>query len=134
MYCRLDDAGQARYLRISTFALPEHRRKVRRLIVLDDVTNTERQRQALERADRLDALGQLTGGIAHDFNNLLASVQYALLLTKNDECSPAQAKYIDTALKSVKSGTGLTNRLLAFAKQQPGLAKSRAVATVMEEF
>ena len=39
-----------------------------------DVSEQRETQQRLQRAHKMEALGQLTGGIAHDFNNILASV------------------------------------------------------------
>ncbi|CAN0599236.1 unnamed protein product, partial [Ectocarpus sp. 12 AP-2014] len=71
--------------------------------------------------------------IAHDFNNLLATVQYSLDLAKSADPASRHV-YIETAQKSVERGSALTNRLLAFAKQQPGLSQSTEVATFLVDF
>lgn len=41
------------------------------VIVFRDMTREKEMQQELQRAQRLDALGQLAGGLAHDFNNML---------------------------------------------------------------
>ncbi len=44
------------------------------LVVLQDVTESERIRRLAESQERLAAVGQLAAGIAHDFNNLLTGI------------------------------------------------------------
>ena len=83
---------------------------------------------------RLDALGQLTGGIAHDFNNLLATILYAMQLTRSDDISERSDRVLATAISAVERGRELTGRLLAFAKRQPGLARSRPLVESFAEF
>jgi nitrogen-specific signal transduction histidine kinase/ActR/RegA family two-component response regulator len=73
----------------------------------------------LGRAQKLDALGQLTGGIAHDFNNLLGVIvsngDLLLDLVKGD---PQPTELTNEILESAAHGAALTHRLLAFARQQ----------------
>lgn len=126
--------NERRYVRVSSAPVGADDRMLSSVVILDDVTEQERQRQHAERSDRLDALGQLTGGIAHDFNNLLATVQYALQLAMDDPGDQRRDAYLQTAMQSVERGVDLTGRLLAFAKQQPGKAKSQDVADLIEEF
>ena len=77
-----DGSADPRYTRISSAPLArEHSPDITTVIVLDDVSEQEKNRQQVERAGRLDALGQLTGGIAHDFNNLLAAIKYSIQLS-----------------------------------------------------
>ena len=63
-----------RYVRISSSPIESETSPVRFVMLMDDVSEQEMNRQQVERKSRLDALGQLTGGIAHDFNNLLAGI------------------------------------------------------------
>ncbi len=44
------------------------------LILITDISERMRAQEALIRAERLGALGQMAGGIAHDFNNTLVSI------------------------------------------------------------
>ncbi|MEO0392097.1 MAG: PAS domain-containing protein [Pseudomonadota bacterium] len=123
-----------RYVRVSSSPVSAEDSNICCVLVLDDVSEQEMNRQQVERTSRLDALGQLTGGIAHDFNNLLATVQYALQLASNEPGGSKRNLYLETAMKSVERGSHLTKRLLAFAKQQPGLAKSGRISEIMSEF
>jgi CheY-like chemotaxis protein len=69
----------------------------------------------------MDAVGQLTGGIAHDFNNMLAVVIGSLdLLGRRLEGADARVRrYLDAAGDSARRAAQLTQRLLAFSRQQP---------------
>ncbi|WP_020173866.1 CHASE3 domain-containing protein [Methyloferula stellata] len=81
----------------------------------------ERLSDQLRQAQKMEAVGQLTGGIAHDFNNMLAIVIGSLNLLKRrldrGETSDA-AQLMDSALEGATRAAGLTNRLLAFSRQQ----------------
>ena len=77
--------------------------------------------EALRQSQKMEAVGQLTGGIAHDFNNMLAVVIGSLeLLGRRFSTDDARAKrYIEAATESAKRAANLTQRLLAFSRQQP---------------
>ncbi|MEO0388483.1 MAG: PAS domain-containing protein, partial [Pseudomonadota bacterium] len=128
------DGLDMRYVRISSAPVTVEGSSMAAVMILDDVSEQEKNRQQVERTARLDALGQLTGGIAHDFNNLLATVQYALELAESADSQSQRIGYLDIAKKSVERGSALTGRLLAFAKQQPGLAEAQRVTRVLEDF
>jgi CheY-like chemotaxis protein/two-component sensor histidine kinase len=67
----------------------------------------------------METIGQLTGGVAHDFNNLLMAVMGNLeLLRKRVPDDPRLHRLIDGALQGAERGASLTQRLLAFARQQ----------------
>lgn len=104
------------------------------ILLMDDVTSQEKNRQQIERNSRLDALGQLTGGMAHDFNNLLATILYAVELAQKSSDKEKAHAMLNRALSTVMRGRELTSRLLTFAKRQPGQSRSRRVAEVFEEF
>jgi CheY-like chemotaxis protein len=74
----------------------------------------------------MEIVGQLSGGIAHDFNNLLTIVLGGLEVIGRQlpalGTSPATARIMrarDMALQGVHRAVTLTNRLLAFSRQQP---------------
>jgi PAS domain S-box-containing protein len=88
------------------------------MIVAEDVTEQRATEQKLRRALRMEVLGRLTGGIAHDFNNLLNVIvlEAEALVAEGDVAVAMSARSIlNTALR----GADLTQRLLAFARQQP---------------
>lgn len=82
--------------------------------------------ELLRQAQKMEAVGQLTGGVAHDFNNLLTIIQGGLEMIGRQvpilDASPAASRIVrgnDMALEAVRRATRLTERLLAFARQQP---------------
>jgi signal transduction histidine kinase len=75
--------------------------------------------EAFRHAQKMEAVGQLTGGVAHDFNNLLSAVLGNLkLLRKRLGDDAAARRLIDGAIEGAERGASLTQRLLAFARQQ----------------
>ena len=129
------NSADLRYLRVSSAQVGvEVDTDVGTVLVLDDISEQERNRQQIERSSRLDALGQLTGGIAHDFNNMLATIEYAVQLAQDQDDPEKSETYLRTALGAVRRGADLTKRLLAFAKNQPGLAKSWSIDDVFAHF
>ncbi|MEZ5583702.1 MAG: hypothetical protein R3F37_13960 [Candidatus Competibacteraceae bacterium] len=49
-----------------------------------DLTQYKLCQRALNRVQRMEAIGQLTGGIAHDFNNLLTLMMGSLAFLKKE--------------------------------------------------
>jgi len=131
MSCTTTD--ERRFVRATTAPLGREHPEAHCLLVLEDVTEAELQKQQLETTARLDALGQMTGGIAHDFNNILATIQYALDLAERDLPETTDRSYLEVARTSVNRGSDLTKRLLAFAKQRPNAARALSVEDVFQD-
>ncbi|MGJ4802455.1 PAS domain-containing protein [Luteimonas sp. SDU82] len=89
--------------------------------VAEEVAGRAQVEDALRQAQKMEAVGQLTGGIAHDFNNMLATVigPLDLLSERIAESDPRMKRYIDLALDGAQRAAQLTQRLLAFSRQQP---------------
>ncbi|WP_200932572.1 PAS domain-containing protein [Pseudorhodoferax sp. Leaf267] len=89
--------------------------------VAEEVAERLRTEEALRQSQKMEAVGQLTGGIAHDFNNMLAVVIGSLdLLGRRYVGDDARARrYVDAAKDGAKRAAQLTQRLLAFSRQQP---------------
>lgn len=79
-----------------------------------------RAESALQRAQKMEALGALTGGVAHDFNNSLqvisANLQLLAVYTKDH---PLALKRVESALSGVERGARLASQLLSFGRRQP---------------
>lgn len=89
--------------------------------VLEEVAQRTRAEDALRQSQKMEAVGQLTGGIAHDFNNMLATVigPLDLLAMRMGDSDPRAKRYIDMAIDGATRAAQLTQRLLAFSRQQP---------------
>ena len=123
-----------RYVKLTSSEVISDGSPVTYVLVVEDVSELENNRQQVERTSRLDALGQLTGGVAHDFNNILQIIQYGLDLIGDNQLDQEAQGHLATMRKSVDRGARLTQRLLAFAKRQPGLAASAYARDVLIEF
>lgn len=80
-----------------------------------------RTEAALRQVQKMEAVGQLTGGIAHDFNNLLGGIMGALEIAraKIEQNKPEDiTRYLELSETAVKRAASLTQRLLAFSRQQ----------------
>ena len=110
--------------------------------VIEGVAERVRIEDALRQAQKMEAVGQLTGGIAHDFNNMLAVVNSALELlgrrfSKSADAADERAlHYIGMAKGGVRRAADLTQRLLAFSRQQaltPGALCANRLVDCMSE-
>ncbi|KEJ88004.1 transporter substrate-binding domain-containing protein [Sulfitobacter donghicola] len=109
---------KAKYVRLSSSSLPlDASSEIGTVVILDDVSEYERQRKETERSGRMSAVGQLTGGVAHDFNNLLAIIMGNLELIKEAGLTEIQEGMADAGLAATRRGADLTKSLLAFSRQ-----------------
>jgi PAS domain S-box-containing protein len=83
-----------------------------------DLSELKMLEAQLMRSQRMDAIGQLTGGVAHDFNNVMTTIAGNLDLIKGSGVSDEVDQFADGALRGVDRGASLTQRLLAFSRQQ----------------
>ena len=87
------------------------------LVTSVDITERRHAEERLKQAQKMEAVGQLTGGVAHDFNNLLAVIGGNAELLEDDPKN--NSALTAPIVRAVKRGAELTQRLLAFSRQQP---------------
>jgi signal transduction histidine kinase/DNA-binding response OmpR family regulator len=75
--------------------------------------------EALNRSQKLEAIGKLTGGVAHDFNNILQVIGGNLQLLQVVLPEGRATRYVASALQAVQRGAKLSSQLLAYARRQP---------------
>lgn len=84
-----------------------------------DITERKKQEEHLRRAQKMEAIGQLTGGVAHDFNNQLGIViGYLDFLGEFAKTDENANKWVKAATKAVLHCTDLTRQLLSFSRVQ----------------
>ena len=88
-------------------------------VFITDITEQKQAAEQRQRAQRLEAIGQLTGGVAHDFNNLLT-----IILANGDQLmdrvrTEEVRHSVSMILQAAERGAELTRQLLAFARRQP---------------
>ena len=88
----------------------------RRLVA--EIAEREQMQAALQQAQKMEAVGQLTGGVAHDFNNLLAAVLGNLELAMAKVTDEAALRLLGKAERAALRGAKLTRQLLAFSRVQ----------------
>lgn len=102
-------------------AVGELRTGERRLYVaaVRDVTERKRVEAALQQAQKMEAVGQLTSGIAHDFRNHLAVIIINLELLEQRLADRTDLQSLTQhALDAADRSTALAQRLLAFSRKR----------------
>jgi PAS domain S-box-containing protein len=89
--------------------------------VADEIAERLKTEEQLRQAQKMEAVGQLTGGIAHDFNNMLAVTIGGINLARRklDGGDTDVGRFLDGAVEGAQRAATLTQRLLAFSRQQP---------------
>jgi signal transduction histidine kinase len=89
--------------------------------LVSEIATRETAEAQVRQMQKMEAIGQLTGGIAHDFNNMLAIVTSAmnLIQRKLARGETEIGQFVESALDATQRAANLTQRLLAFSRQQP---------------
>jgi PAS domain S-box-containing protein len=89
------------------------------IVQINDTSEKKEVNERLQKAQKMEAIGQLTGGLAHDFNNLLTVIIGNLqLLDGKLGADEKSAKRVAEAVDAARKGSDLTRQLLAFARKQ----------------
>ncbi len=92
--------------------------------VTRDLTERRAGEEQLRQVQKMESVGQLTGGVAHDFNNLLTVIIGNLDALQRHLREPTAdmerlKRSAENAMRGARRGESLTQRLLAFSRQQP---------------
>jgi PAS domain S-box-containing protein len=82
-----------------------------------DVTQQRQFDERLRKAQRMDAIGNLTAGVAHNFNNMLAAILPVLELFRS-AAPESLAPYVDHAEQAGARAAELVRQLMTFAGQR----------------
>ena len=82
-----------------------------------ELVRRDQMQAALVKAQRLEAVGQLTGGVAHDFNNLLTVISGNHELLEARLTDPKSLELLKRAHEAADMAARLTSRLLTFARR-----------------
>ncbi len=103
-------------------------------LIVQDVSERINAEKQLRRAQKMDAVGQLTGGIAHDFNNILGIISGNITLlerqwhgqqqAEQQEMDEKSQKRIDTIKHSTQRAIDLTRQLLNFSRKEADSVKT----------
>ncbi len=100
---------------------------------LHDLTDRHQAQQAVEAAQRMEALARLTGGIAHDFNNLLTIIIGNLELLEAKLVDDNQKALLNEALTAAELGSKVIDKLMVHGRRGPLQPIRLDVNTVIEE-
>ena len=81
----------------------------------------EKTEERLRQAQKMEAVGQLTGGLAHDFNNIMTAIKGSIELLRlrvGQGRLDDLDRYLSAAEAASDRAAAVTNRLLAFSRQQ----------------
>ncbi len=102
--------------------------------VEDALAERDQAEAALRRAQKLEAVGQLTGGVAHDFNNLLTIIVGALdLMQRHPDDAARRERMVEAAQGAARRGERLTQQLLAFSRRQALKPERVSVDALLKE-
>ena len=87
----------------------------------DQADALARSEASMRQMQKMEAVGQLTSGIAHDFNNLLAAITGSMEVMRiriTQGRHEELERYIAASIGAARRAAALTQRLLAFSRQQ----------------
>lgn len=115
--------GEVRTLTVNAIVLKDAAGNPLRMVGANaDVTEKRQLEERLRRSERLEAVGRLTAGIAHDFNNVLQIISGNSQLLEASAAASGEpdrsvSDQIAAIVSAVDHGAALTERLLAFSRQ-----------------
>jgi PAS domain S-box-containing protein len=104
------------------------------LISIKDITEKKLFEQSLERAAKMEAIGNFAGGIAHDFNNILHVITgYSELALEQAEENSSIYIYLKEILKASERAGNITEQILSFSRAKTEKSEPVDIAPLVEE-
>lgn len=104
------------------------------VLVMRDITGRMKLENELQKARKLESVGELAGGIAHDFNNMLTTVLGNVSLAKMHTEERAEARrYLENAERAIAQARELTQQLLTFARGGEPIKERIDIAGLVRE-
>ena len=86
-------------------------------VALHDITDLVEARKALDRSQKMEAIGRLAGAVAHDFNNLLTVIaSYAHMLEPSFEPGDQRIEDVAEIRRASERAAALTKQLLVMSR------------------
>ncbi len=113
--------GRAMPLGLTTSVLGDEQTGIRGVIaIFQDLTVAKKMEQALMKADRLAAVGELSARIAHEIRNPLASISGSVEVLKNEiELSGENVRLMELIVKESERLSRVLNDFLVYARTSP---------------
>ncbi|BCB26166.1 PAS domain-containing sensor histidine kinase [Sulfurimicrobium lacus] len=104
------------------------------IVLLHDVTEAYQMEQALQRHQRLSAMGEMAAGLAHQLRTPLATaLLYVANLAKPGLAEPERIRFSEKALARLRHLEQLIQDMLSFVRGQGGEREAVAVADLLGE-
>ncbi|HWE28190.1 MAG TPA: ATP-binding protein, partial [Polyangia bacterium] len=132
-----DDGREARTLGVSLSPLVDSSGRIGgRIVNFQDLTELRRMEVAMQRAERLAAIGRLAAGIAHEIRNPLAAISGSIELlsqTAHSDGAPESQELMTIVIREVDRLNGLVTELLEFARPRTLEPQRLDIAATMSE-
>lgn len=125
--------GHPRYIeaRLTSIVLAG---KTYRMGVFHDITGVLQVQEALQRAEKSEAIGALASGIAHDFNNVLYAITgYTRLVIEDVPANSRASNNLEQVMGAANRATELVKRVLAVSQPGPGRPERLELPALVEE-
>lgn len=102
-------------------------------MILRDITERKRLEEQINRAQRLESIGNLASGIAHDLNNVLLPILLALEVMDNMLTDAGAKRLIKTMRTSASRGADIVKQVLTFGRGAKGERKTLHPKLMIDE-
>lgn len=108
---------------VSTFREPTDENSVGYILIFQDLTEIKRLERAVQRSEKLAAVGKLAAGIAHEIRNPLASISGSIQLLKQSlaTSSVEDQRLMQIVLKEIDRLNALINDFLDFVRPEQAM-------------